>query len=132
MQIRIPKTGIECGTYGHRVIRHSDGAESILMVHEVHFGADGTCRGWSQDGAAVIADSLEGLRNVVRRIARALQKPILVERHEGGTVVLVEELTGLPVRGTAFADLPPKVRAEMEAVAATVEDAVPDSDETLQ
>lgn len=135
MQIKIPEAGIGCGTYNHRVIRHADGEDFILMVHEVHYDATGTCTGWSLDGAAASADSLGTLREVVLRMARALLKPILVERQEGSTTVLVEETTGLPARGTALTDLPPEKRAELEAIVAVVEEAVSeqsDSDETIQ
>lgn len=131
MQITIPEGGIECGTYNHRVIRHPDGEDSILMIHEVHYDASGTCRGWSQAGAAACADSLEELREVLLRMAKALLNPILVERQENGTTVLVEEKSGLPARGTAFADLPSQKRAQMEALADMVEQAVT-SDETRQ
>jgi hypothetical protein len=133
MQIKIPQAGLGIGTYNHRIIRHADGEDSILMIHEVHYDAAGTCRGWSQDGVAVSADSLEGCKEVLVRMARALLKPILVERQQGERTVLVDEITGLPVRGTAVADLPSQKRAELEALAGIVEkEAACDSDETLQ
>ena len=132
MEIKIPETGVRCGTWDHRVIRHPDGEDSVLLIHEVHYDAAGACKGWTQNGAEVCADSVEGLTEVLDRMARALLKPVLVERKEGDTDVLVEQITGLPARGTAVADLPPEKRADLEAFAELAEDEVCGSDQTRQ
>ncbi len=129
MQITIPEGGIPIGTYHYRVIRHTNGEDSVLILHEVHFDAAGTCRGWTEDGVAVSAENLEELGDVLLRMARALLKPILIEREQDGKTILVEEVTGLAVRGTAVADMPP----QQQSIAEMVEDEVTSGpDETRQ
>lgn len=72
-------------TWNHRVMKHRDGDEDFFMIHEVHYDDDRPVA-YTQDGVAVGGGDFEELRETLRRMELALEKPVLTPEDFKGEV----------------------------------------------
>ncbi len=67
--------------WNHRVMHklESDGSHSYT-IHEVYYDVDGAVTGWTENGIAPYGETLEELRSDLKRMVKALSKPVLEDK----------------------------------------------------
>lgn len=116
MEVRISKGGLQLGTWNHRVIRHMDGTETTLLIHEVHYDSKGRARQWTKDGAQACGENLRELAETIARMRRALKRPICIVKEVRGKERLFDEDTGKPASNSTVKELPAKKRGQLLAL----------------
>lgn len=87
----------ESGSWDYRIVvrEFEDGEEPEYAIHEAHYDDDGVIF-VTQDPVGVMSETLEGLREEVESIARALDAPAL--RYEEYRVPMSERGDVQPMR----------------------------------
>lgn len=124
MKIILPKQGIGAGHWNHRVIRHLSmrgglQGERFLTLEEVYYDAQGRAH-VATDGKGVGGETVDELHDTLRRMFKALKKPILTYR----AGKLIEVRAGRAARGTPFAKLPRATQRRTRAMVKRVTDLV--------
>ncbi len=66
--------------WNHRVMRHVDKKNGgvYFAIHETYYGVEGESGDiWTEQPVAVIGESVDGLRQTLERMLKALDKPVL-------------------------------------------------------
>ena len=73
------------GHWNHRVVRHRAGTElEYLAIHEAYYGIDSEDDvSWTKNPVSVTGETVEGLRETLERMLRALDTPVLEASPEG-------------------------------------------------
>lgn len=64
-------------TWDFRWIEHDEGSETYVAIHEVHYGVDGTIRGWAELPRELMAESADDLMWILDEVRQAYKKPTL-------------------------------------------------------
>ncbi len=77
--------------WNHRVIhRYHDKTNShTYQIHEVYYDDKGTLEGWTESAVAPFGETPPELREDIRYLIKAFQKPILKPKTEGSEEILV-------------------------------------------
>jgi hypothetical protein len=63
--------------WNHRVCKNTEQGEIFYNIHEVYYDDDGKVEGWTQNAVAPLGNDLDELRNELKWMLEALDKPIL-------------------------------------------------------
>jgi hypothetical protein len=80
--------------WNHRiVVRLQDSLEPLYELREIYYRDDGSIEGWSAAPVRVMGDSVKEMKQSLRWMLKAMDKPVLVEKKQGRkeTLVPVEE-----------------------------------------
>jgi hypothetical protein len=64
-------------SWNHRILAHKDGDEMYFEIHEVYYDEDGKPISYTTDGANVGSESLDGIKWVLDKMKKCVNKPIL-------------------------------------------------------
>jgi hypothetical protein len=79
--------------WNHRVIHRYDEKHDVhtYRIHEVYYDDDGSIEGWTEKAMAPVGETPAQLREDIRHLMKAFQKPILTEQIEDGKETLVSD-----------------------------------------
>lgn len=114
------------GTWNHRVIYSNQHGEPWYEIHEVHYNADGTVRGWTVAGKSVAGDSMANIYELLRMMLTAARRPILIEAKRRGKPTLVELRPGSKeAKGCPIDELNAQEIVNLKAFKKAIEDFIP-------
>jgi hypothetical protein len=66
--------------WNHRVVKkhYPETDETFFTIHESHYNDNGDLYGYTESGVDPCGESIEDLRDILNRMLRALDKPVLV------------------------------------------------------
>jgi hypothetical protein len=75
--------------WNHRVIVRLEGLEQLYELHEVYYRDDGSIEGWTAGPVRVMGDSVKEMKQSLRWMLKAMDKPVLTVKKQGRKEVLV-------------------------------------------
>ena len=64
-------------SWNHRLLAHKDGDDVFFQIHEVHYDKNGIPNGYTSNGVSVGSDSIAGVKGVLEKMIKCIDKPIL-------------------------------------------------------
>ena len=65
-------------SWNHRILAHENGNDMFFQIHEVYYDKSGKPDSYTKNGVSVGAESLEGMKWVLKKMKDCVNKPVLL------------------------------------------------------